>query len=226
MKKLLEILKKIFAKAPAAQIPAPQQEAPVPPQQGEVLRREAPAEEIKPKMPVKKTLKLALVVGHEAKAKGAKAVSGIHEYDFFKMVTVQMKNKLEDSHVEVEEFLRDGRSIRATIQAAKAWGADICIELHYNAFNKTAGGSEALWVSKDNKLAKQCNDEWCKEQEISNRGIKVVTHGMNGFASVDEINRNNMRGFLWEPFFGDNERDYRTPAQVSDFMTKFFKKIH
>jgi N-acetylmuramoyl-L-alanine amidase len=193
-------------------------------QHEKIEEKELPKPILQP--PVVKSVKLALVVGHEMKAKGAKAISGIHEYDFFRMVVSQMKDKLKDSHVEVEEFLRDGRSIRATIQAAKKWQADICIELHYNSFNKQANGCEALWVSKENKLAQSCNEEWCKEQKIKNRGIKVVSKGKNGFASVDEISKNGMRGFLWEPFFGDNEHDYRNPDQVSSFLSEWSKKIN
>lgn len=223
MKKLFEILAKIFSKPVQKQPEQPKLEQPT-----EVLRSEA--EPIKPapelvKESVKKTLKLALVVGHEARAKGAKAVSGIHEYDFFRMVASQVKDRLKDSHVDVEEFLRDGRGIRGTIRAAKQWGADVCIELHYNSFNKTAAGSEALVVEKNNKLAKDCNDEWCKQQGINNRGLKIVMQGQNGFASVDEIKNSGMRGFLWEPFFGDNKDDYRNPAQVSDFLSEWSKKI-
>jgi hypothetical protein len=177
----------------------------------------------KPLDPNKKFKKIALVVGHEAAAAGAKNVKGNQEYFYFRAICEKLERDFSGS---VKMFLRDGRTISQTINAAANWGAEIVIECHYNAFNGTAQGAEIL-IAKGAKrtIATDFLAQWCELADLKNRGVKEVTLAQAGGRSVETMSFHKVEGGLMEFFFGDTPTDYRSPEMVYDFLKNWIKQI-
>lgn len=166
----------------------------------------------------RKGLKIAFVVGHEMSAKGAWNYDKTEqEYDFFKDVLSQVVSRTESTAM----FLRDGTSIRGAIDKAAAWGADIIIECHWNAFNGIVQGSEALSFSASNELAREFLVAWCNDTGLFNRGVKKRTAKQAGYTSVQRIHDRVRQGFLWEAFFGDEPKGFQNREVVINFLIKW-----
>jgi hypothetical protein len=171
----------------------------------------------------KKFKRIALVVGHEATAAGARNVKGNQEYFYFRAICEKLERDFP-SHIKM--FLRDGRTISQTINAAANWGAEIIIECHYNAFNGTAQGAEILIAKGARRtIATEFLAQWCEFADLKNRGVKEVTLAQAGGRSVETMNFHKVEGGLVEFFFGDTPTDYRSPEMVYDFLKNWIKQI-
>ena len=174
-------------------------------------------------VPTHEGQRVALVVGHTATARGARSVIGIQEYDYFKEVCEIVLAELKTDKVKM--FLRDGRGIAQTIDAAANWGADVIIELHFNAFNGTAHGAEILIPQgTTNALGADFLAKWCEFAKLRNRGVKTVTRTQPGGTSVFTINARKRQGFLWETFFGDTISDFRDQETVAEFLCEWIRE--
>ena len=182
--------------------------------------QDKPSQPLPPVVP-RKGLKIGLVVGHEAKAKGAWNYNKTEqEYDYFKEVLSRVVSKTENTAM----FLRDGTSIRGAIDKAASWGADIIIEFHWNSFNGKAQGSEALSFSVSNELAREFLVAWCNETGLVNRGVKQRTAKQAGYTSVQRIHERVRQGFLWEAFFGDEAKSFQDKETVVDFLVRWINQ--
>ena len=95
-------------------------------------------------------IRLALVIGHTEQRQGAFGVSpiGANEYAWNRDLAQMMAAHLEDmDDVEAKSFFRDDGGIVGAYDAAKNWGADAAIELHFNSAGPTATGSETLFLT-------------------------------------------------------------------------------
>ena len=148
--------------------------------------------------------KVAFVIGHNAKAKGAYANAPLSksEWDWSKEVAAHMVDYGPSYGLDVQVIYRPAiKSYSQQIKDAYAQvieGTRFILESHFNA----GGGKTALMLHSGSSkgaalgaiMAKACNDglPWpCKAQKIGSRGrASVVAH--------------TAPTVLLEPFFGDN----------------------
>lgn len=168
----------------------------------------------------KKLGRLALVIGHTRKSKGSHSKVLGYEYDFnSKSLGPQMIKVAEAAGIACEMFFRDSGGYRQAYREVIDWGADIVIELHFNAFNETAAGSEVLLSTGrdipglgEKQLAEEIAYLCSKTLQTKNRGIKEKPYGSGerGWHLVNQTNQ--IPSLLVEPFFGDNRIEATTVA--------------
>lgn len=153
-------------------------------------------------------IKLGVIVGHTKSAPGAYLHDGDSEYKYNSAIANLMKAGGLTKGIHVEVFHRDGIGIAGAY--AKANGKDCVIELHFNAYNKKAYGTETLCSTKqdDRIFAKHIQDAMCKvfsRTGAGNRGVKAISASDRGGASVSALPL--APNCLVEPFFGDNPKE-------------------
>lgn len=155
-------------------------------------------------------MKIAVVVGHHKKSKGAYS-------KYFKMREFDFYSKVAELLNDVDVYFYD-ENISGYVSRVKALAKelnkkqyDLVIELHFNSFSDpAANGCETLYYfkSKNGKYYARLFSEILNDFT----GIKLRNGGLKGLA-----NRND-RGFhavfqptapaiLIEPFFGSNKSD-------------------
>ena len=162
-------------------------------------------------------LKLALVVGHEQGAQGAKAVPPIDQHEYvwnteLAQMMVAHINTLSDAEAKI--FFRDTVGIVGAYNAAKEWGADAAIELHFNSAGPTATGTETLFLTPVSKpLAEAVQDATLATLGLKDRGVKTPQQASGGRGTKSLSQMGPKPSILTEPFFGSNASDAATAAQ-------------
>lgn len=159
--------------------------------------------------------KLAIVVGHTANAPGAsgRAPISASEYPWNKDLANRIKNECAALGVSAEVFLRDNGGISGAYSAVAASGAKAVVELHFNAANGTALGTETLWGARcpqSQAWAERVHDAMVGlysrgPRPPGNRGLKQCPPHPRGGQSVNALS--TIPSCLIEPFFGDNAGD-------------------
>lgn len=202
---LIEITRAIGLITGADDAPAKEENEAMPPE------RETPS----PIDPVKATL--CIVVGHEKKAPGARLATGGSEYEYNNTVAhmARMYSVNRYPNLKVEIIHRDGIGISGAYKKAAALNPDALIELHFNAFNGKAKGTETLCSvnMNDKKLAAIIHAAICKtfERGGPSRGVKVLSRSDRGGQSL--YSAPGAANCLVEPFFGDNEDEAKLALQ-------------
>lgn len=152
-------------------------------------------------------IKLGVVVGHTREAQGAQMPSGLSEYLYNTDVARLMHNYAKTTgRVDVEIIFRDGVGLSGAYAKALRANCDCVIELHFNAFNKTAAGSETLSTtdSRDQEFAKIVQSFICGvfTRTGQSRGVRVLTKTARGGSNIYSFPSGP--NCLVEPFFGDN----------------------
>ena len=183
--------------------------------------------------PVSKTIKVAIVVGHSKDRSGSSNLDhGMSEYTFNYPISDNIVHRLNKASHNVEgvEVLRK-TGLGDLIKEVNATGADLCISLHCNAFNRTVSGCETLYYhrSKQGKVfAEIVQAELFELMDNSDRGIKPKSSEERGGWLLRET---NMPCVIAEPFFIDEESDYklgmkyRDDGQLADAYTKAILKM-
>lgn len=157
--------------------------------------------------------KVAIVVGHDSKEPGAKALLpiGMNEYMFnvgLSRSITDWFDRLVDQGLSAHVFFRDKLGIEKTYEELKLWGPDYCIELHFNSHSdKSIRGTETLCVEHNKDFAQAIQAAICKafgRSPKTDRGIKVLKEGDRGYHSVSAL---KCPSCLIEPFFGSNQED-------------------
>ena len=157
--------------------------------------------------------RFAIIVGHEKKAQGANLASPFNtsEYEYNSEVARHMVDYIKNEKLPIDPVVifRDGIGIQGTYAKAEKEKCDLALELHFNAFNGSATGSECLCSadSRDQELAALVLRGVCDifQRQGLSRGIKVIPRSDRG-----GINVNSFPGganCLIEPFFGDNHAE-------------------
>lgn len=152
----------------------------------------------------------AIVVGHTNNRVGAYGTSPIsqHEYHWNKHLAQMIVAECTNIGVESRVFYRDGIGISGAYKQVSAWGAQCVTELHFNAFNGSARGTETLYDGDINKGSKAWADKLQTNMLAAlgtiNRGLKERDPGDRGYKSLSSL---NIPSSLIEPFFGDNALD-------------------
>ena len=184
-------------------------------------------------------MKIALVIGHEPKRKGAElAGEKISEYAFWwtylNFTLIPMLNTTTTSEYKV---FKRGSTVKGYTAKMKAlhkeideWGADLAISFHFNgSVNKAAGGMEILHSGY--KPSKQLAEQLLQKLHVNlpgikNRGLKKVGKGENGYGFVKY---GKAKAMLVEPFFGSNEKEVGYVIENSEALNRafaeFFKEI-
>ena len=153
-------------------------------------------------------MKKAIIIGHNAKDKGAYSpILKLHEFDFFSSMekdladlgTVYYHNPLISSYT--------GRMLN-TAQRINRYDYDIVLAMHFNMFDGTAHGCEALYFHT-NHFGKHISDRFCSAMHentgIRNRGAKPLRYpNQRGYYEVAFPTSTTL---ILEPFFGDNQDD-------------------
>jgi N-acetylmuramoyl-L-alanine amidase len=173
-------------------------------------------------------MKVALVVGHNSKSRGAfSEFLGETEFDFYKQVALEIKDKFQNS---VDVIFRNYKgSYEAEMQEVIdiiGDNYDFVVELHFNSFNGIASGCEVLhWHSSKSGI------------ELAERFIKATKEIIgNNIRGRIEIKSSSDRGgygivkskppyILVEPFFGDSAIDTKdlTKDKVVNLLTVFLE---
>lgn len=160
--------------------------------------------------------KIALIVGHNEKKKGAFFYfenKKIYEYDFWNDFLIEIVNEVAKSDkIQVEIFHRiPNVSYKNEIQwvyhEAKLWGADLSIECHFNSANKKASGYEVLYVSKRGKrIADIINNSFdIFLDKYRDRGSKKLKFYNRGYRNLTTAKYPSV---IVEPFFSFNGLDF------------------
>lgn len=173
-----------------------------------------------PKKPSLGKLRVAIIRGHSKRAQGADAFNGISEYDYWK----KTNSLIGHTKHEIKEFTRDDGGITNACRHAGAWKADIIIETHFNSYNRSAKGCEALYIGSYS-LAKSFCDFMAANYGKSNRGAKNLSGGGNGKYNIQQAESQAEDCILIEPFFGDNLNDYIEPQVMAKALTDFINTI-
>lgn len=159
-------------------------------------------------------MKIAIVVGHNAVAKGARAKAplSMQEFDY--------NNEIADAMVQLvrrplraKKFNRIrapsySREIDAVYAEVDRYGADISIELHFNAGPPTATGTETFSSGSTGSLAlaQHVQGAMLSDLALRDRGVKILSRSDRGGRS---LHAGLAPAILVEPFFGSSTRDCR-----------------
>jgi len=157
----------------------------------------------------KRRIRLAIIIGHEKKAQGANMVDPfkVSEYQYNTQVSNYMTEYIDEKDMPIEPVVifRDGIGIVGTYAKAEREKCDVAIELHFNAFNGAATGSECLSSAeeKDKELAGLVLRGVCGvfQRGGLSRGVKVIPRADRGGLNVNSFPGG--ANCLVEPFFGD-----------------------
>lgn len=159
-------------------------------------------------------MKLAIIVGHTAKAPGAFGVPPINknEYGYNKELAAHIFMHAKNIGQDAKVFFRDKVGIAGVYKQVNEWGADLAIELHFNALNGQVQGTETLCgtsVPESVDFAKAIQAAQVKHlarEKKLNRGVHVleVKDKNRGYLNVNSA---NCPSCLIEPFFGDNRHE-------------------
>lgn len=159
----------------------------------------------------KSTGTLVVVVGHTKADGGATFALGGNEYKYNSAVAAEMKlyAKAKYPNFRVEVVFRDGVGISGAYAKAKTFKPDACIELHFNAANKKAVGTETLSTneSMDKMFSGVIQSAMCRvfERTGQSRGVKILKKGDRGAGNIYSLP--GVANCLVEPFFGDTPSD-------------------
>ena len=154
--------------------------------------------------------KLAIIVGHTDKAKGASMIPPydfVQEYEYNTLLAAHIKMLSKElTDFEVKIFFRDDRGIELTYQDVDSWNPGAAIEIHFNAFEGTANGCLTLFGSQPeaNLFAHLVHEEVRRVMQNRDRGTKFTQKPDRGWRS---LTGGSYPKILVEPFFGTNLAD-------------------
>ena len=152
-------------------------------------------------------MKLALVVGHEKERPGALGAAPLSqsEYDYNLEVAQFAYREARESGHDCHIFLRDGIGIEGAYRLVNEWSPDLAVELHFNACDRKASGTETLFANPAHReFAEIMQRELCslfERKGKQDRGVKLLEAGDRGHRNMSLA---VAPACLLEPFFGDN----------------------
>lgn len=175
-------------------------------------------------------MKVAIVIGHHKKSKGALSKHfNLKEWDFY--------NQVEKCLFNTKTFWHNSNisgytsRIKDTANRINKEDFDLVIEMHFNsAVHKSANGCETLYYYRSNKskgyalkFSQLISDRF--NIKSRNGGLKALTNKKDrGFASVYYTKAPTI---LIEPFFGSNESDCKkiqSPEKLAELINEFINK--
>lgn len=165
-------------------------------------------------------VKLGLIVGHMASAKGAIMYNGMTEYEFNTEVAKKCAAYAAKNYpnMVVSIIYRDGIGINGAYLEARKQLCDAVIELHFNAFDGQTTGTETLCTAdvSDVAFAHTIHKKVCGAlgRKTDSRGVKCISKSVQGGGNVHAFPGGV--NCLVEPFFGDNLEDAKLGLRSQD----------
>lgn len=177
-------------------------------------------------------MKVALVIGHNARSNGAySSILGQSEYDYYcdiiKIIkklapTIDIYERKPDSNYVIE--------MSKVIKNINLHNYEFVLELHFNsANNQNAQGCEVLAHKnslKGQKLSKLFLEALIKEYNLKNRGIINIesSNQRGGYG----ISKTNCPYILIEPFFANNKeaQQFNDKKRFVKFLLKFINEVN
>lgn len=154
-------------------------------------------------------LRVAIVVGHNSRNKGAYVGGSINQFEFdFNNAVADEMARLAWSGLTLKRFNRVftgsyTSEIRNVYAQVNAWNPEFILELHFNGYNGKVGYSFMLH-HQNSKLSQTCakriNDIFVKATGFDDKGSKALSPSDRGYLSVASA---KAPAVLTEPFFGD-----------------------
>jgi N-acetylmuramoyl-L-alanine amidase len=164
-------------------------------------------------------MKVGIVVGHNAVAKGARARAplSVDEFSWNDLIADEMV-RLARPPLTVKKFHRQhlgsySREIDEVYGRVDEFGADATVELHFNAATPAATGTETLSSGSSGSmaLAQSMQDAMLAALGRRDRGVKLKSRTDRGGRS---LHAGRAPAILVEPFFGSNAGDCRAAADL------------
>lgn len=168
-------------------------------------------------------MKLGIVIGHNSRQSGAFGVAPIKasEFDFNSEVAEIMDEMAGEFGFDAKVFKRIDRSsyaqeIREVYKKTDTWGAQVSIELHFNAFDGKTRGTEVLAGPSSDSLrtamaVHKSLVALFKRDFKTDRGVKDYRPGIRGELSLIS---GRAPAILVEPFFGDSAEDAKLMTEL------------
>lgn len=154
-------------------------------------------------------LRVALVVGHNSKRKGAYAPGPIGEYEYtFNGRVADLLEERQPSGSVVKVFRRTSlgsysKEIDRTYSEVSAWVPDIIVELHFNGYNGRTGYS-CMLSAKSSPLSIEIGNVFqgkvVEATGFKDRGVIQVGRSDRGGRALYAL---DIPTIITEPFFGD-----------------------
>lgn len=179
-------------------------------------------------------MKVALIIGHNSRSKGAYSTILGSEYTYWKRIAEKIKSIIPQI-IDVYERKASKYYIQEMNEVLEELNKNdykFCIELHFNAStNSQANGCECYIYHKNNKAKELATNFMARLQNIFNSKIRS-NHG------VHLINSSKVRGgygickskdtyILIEPFFGTNKDEslrFSIEKDVTDLFINFIRE--
>jgi hypothetical protein len=178
--------------------------------------------------------RIAVIVGHSAKASGAVNFRGVPEYDFnhgiASNVCLDLVSKYE---CEAQIFLRK-TSILEVGKAVKLFDPHFSIELHFNAAGYPVTGPQTEILCLNSKSGVQLAQKMAAAFDVEykyglrrDKGAKILSPEDRGFMNLHSTGKAD--ALLIEPVFGDYETKqsvefFSKPERYVRFMSEFIAK--
>nr|DAY20529.1 MAG TPA: Cell wall hydrolase autolysin [Caudoviricetes sp.] len=200
-------------------------------------------------------MKVALVIGHNQRSKGAYSTIVGSEYDYWKRIAEKIKGEIPE-FVDIYERKPNKAYVPEMNEVLKELNKndyEFCLELHFNgSLNRDANGCECLVYWKNEKAKELATDFMARLQNVFGSNIrnkvnilkeKKIINGKETEVEKKEntkgiilIQDSNVRGgygicnskdtyILLEPFFGSNQDESLKFSVESDVVGLFVNFI-
>lgn len=172
-------------------------------------------------------MRAAIIIGHNASAKGANALPpiGQSEWEFNCAVAEAMRytKVMEIGVFRRQPGLGYSREIDLVYAQVNKFGADVSVELHFNAASPAATGTETLHSGSANSytLASCIQRAMVSHLGLRDRGLKARGRSDRGGRS---LHAGKAPAVLVEPFFGTNAEDCQKASEV-DFAEMYLEGL-
>ena len=179
-------------------------------------------------------MKVALIIGHNKRSKGAYSTILGSEYDYWKRTVEKIKGKIPEL-VDIYERKPNKFYTQEMNEVLKELNKNdykFCIELHFNsAASEQANGCECLVYYKNNEAKELATNFMARLQNIFGSKIR----GNHGIIEIQDSKTRGGYGIcnskdtyiLVEPFFGSNNDEslkFSVEKDVVDLFVSFIKE--
>lgn len=171
--------------------------------------------------------KVAIIIGHGNGDSGAMGWNGMSEFNYNSFVADEISRA--NTGKEVKLFHRGSTGIAGVAAKAMAWGGDITIEMHLNAFNGKAKGCCVLTL-KDQvsiDIGRKFSKSFCEKFNRIMRdgdGVVELSRGDRGHFSLACVN-DPAPSILIESFFIDNKDEWIEMIDYANFLIEWIKGL-
>lgn len=177
-------------------------------------------------------MKVALIIGHNKRSKGAYSQIVGSEYDYWKGIAEKIKTEIPEL-VDVYERKPNKFYVSEMEEVLKELNKNdykTCLELHFNSStNSQANGCECLVYYKNNKAKKLATNFMARLQNIFGSKIR----GNHGIIEIQDSKTRGGYGIcnskdtyiLVEPFFGSNPDESLKFSVEKDVVNLFINFI-